>query len=440
MLAEETAIVLFLMLAALVTALATRFGRSYISMPMVFVAAGVIIGPLLESPIFADLNREGAALIAELSLALILFADASTLDFSKVREDPLLPGRLLVIALPLTILLGAAAAMLLFDNIPLGYALLLASVLAPTDASLGLPIYTNPRVPARIRRALNIESGLNDGIASPFVVLFVGMTLSELGPAAPGLGGWLTEALVELGVAVITGLVVGAVAGRLLRTAISRGWTSGVWGQISIFALALGCYYLSVTLNGNGFVAVFIAGLIFGNASRHDLAEQTEFAEATGTLLSLGVWTAFGALLVAPRLADMTTLYGGRILLYAVLSLTIVRMLPVAISMIGTGLRRDTTLIMGWFGPRGLASVVFALLASIKLVEENVTDEPLALLMTATVLISVFAHGISAKPLVNWYANRLEKAEQSHRELEEVPEMPSRRRYEMMSVSTGKRI
>jgi NhaP-type Na+/H+ or K+/H+ antiporter len=363
-------------------------------------------------------------LLAELTLAMILFSDASNLNMRKVSDDVSLPGRLLVFALPMIIILGGIIGKVLFPDLPLGYALLLAAILAPTDAALGLPIYTNPRMPGRIRRALNIESGLNDGIVSPFVILFVGMTLSE---ERVLLGNWVTAALFELGIAVLIGVVIGYVAGAFLETAVSRKWTSDLWAKISILAVALTSFFLSVGVGGNGFVAAFVGGIFFGHASRHKLAEETEFVEGTGTLLAMLIWTVFAAIFVTPQLIDMSLAFNGRAILYAILSLTLVRMLPVAVSMIGTGLRRDTVLLMGWFGPRGLASVVFGLLAAGAFQEEGLPVEPMATILTLTILISVFAHGLSARPLVNWYANRLDEAQEAQVELEEVPEFSTRR-------------
>jgi NhaP-type Na+/H+ or K+/H+ antiporter len=424
----------FLLLAALVTGLARIFGRWYISMPMIFVLAGIFLGPEMADILVVTPRTEGIQLLAELTLAMLLFSDASTLNLKKIREDVSLPGRLLGIALPLIILLGGILGKLIFPEIPIGYALLVAAILAPTDAALGLPIYTNPSMPARIRRALNIESGLNDGIVSPFVILFLGITLTE---ERVLLGNWVTAALIELGLAVLIGISVGIVAGVFLETAVSRKWTTDMWSKLSILTVALACFFLSEAVGGNGFVASFVGGLIFGQLSKHKLAEQTEFAEAAGTLMSMLVWTIFAAIYVSPAVVDWALTYGGRAFIYALLSLTIVRMLPVALSMIRTNLRWDTVLIMGWFGPRGLASVVFGLLATASFQEEGISVEPLATIVTLTVLFSIFAHGFSAQPLVNWYANRLEQAEEAEAELAEVPEM--RIRSGLMGLSPQSR-
>jgi sodium/hydrogen antiporter len=421
---SELVFAAFLLLAALVTGLSAIFSRRYITMPMIFVFAGILLGQDTFGVLNMDPNTEGVQLLAELTLAMILFSDASNLTLRKVSDDVSLPGRLLVFALPMIIILGGIIGKVLFPDLPPGYVLLVAAILAPTDAALGLPIYTNPRMPGRIRRALNIESGLNDGIVSPFVILFVGMTLSE---ERVLLGNWITAALFELGIAVLIGVIIGYVAGAFLETAVSRKWTSDLWAKLSILAIALTSFFLSVGVGGNGFVAAFVGGISFGHASKHKLAEETEFVEGTGTLLAMLIWTVFAAIFVTPQLIDMALAFNGRAILYAILSLTLVRMLPVAISMIGTGLRRDTVLLMGWFGPRGLASVVFGLLAAAAFQEEGLPVEPMATILPLTILFSVFAHGLSARPLVNWYANRLDEAKEAHVELEEVPEISTRR-------------
>ncbi|MFN2171907.1 MAG: cation:proton antiporter [Candidatus Promineifilaceae bacterium] len=420
---SELVFAFFLILAALVTGLARIFGRWYISMPMIFVFAGILFGPQVADILVVSPSSENIQLLAELTLAMLLFADASTLNVRRISEDISLPGRLLGIALPLIIILGGILGKLLFPELPVGYVLLVAAILAPTDAALGLPIYTNPLMPVRIRRALNIESGLNDGIVSPFVILFLGVTLTE---ETVFLGDWVSDALIELGLAVLIGAAVGYAAGVFLKTAVSRKWTTEMWSKLSILTVALACFFLSVAVGGNGFVAAFIGGLVFGQASNHKLAEQTEFAEGAGTLMSMLVWTVFAAIYISPAVLDWAMTYGGRAILYALLSLTVVRMLPVALSMIGTGLRLDTVLLMGWFGPRGLASVVFGLLATAGFQEAGLSVEPLATIVTLTVLFSIFAHGLSAQLLVNWYAGRLDRAEEAEVELAEVEELPIR--------------
>jgi NhaP-type Na+/H+ or K+/H+ antiporter len=396
-------------------AFAVWLGRFSITMPIIFVAVGALLAPggLVAS--------EDVELLTEMTLALLLFADASTLNFRKVRDDALLPTRLLFIGMPLIIALGGILAFGLFPGEEIGFAFLLAAILAPTDAALGLPIFNNPRVPVRIRRTLNVESGLNDGIATPFVALFTALALAE---ETHQTGGWLLSALSEIGFGLAVGVVAGLVGGWLFATAVKRGWTSTTGEQIGNLALALGAFWMAKALGGNGFIAAFGAGLLFGHATRERLHVATEFTETSGTLLSLFVWVVFGANLVPPLLQSFNPLA----LLYALLSLTAIRLIPVAVSMIGAGLRADTVLMMGWFGPRGLASVVFTLMVYDSFLEADRSFDLLVGTAAWTILLSVVLHGISAVPLANWYGRRLETADPSAPEMVELPELGIRRR------------
>jgi NhaP-type Na+/H+ or K+/H+ antiporter len=417
-------IAIFLIIAAVYLAFAGQLGRRSVTMPMVFLTLGLIIGLSPWQLLEGGTQSEALRLLAELTLAMILFADASMLNLRAIWADRELPARLLLIGLPLCLVLGALVARLLFPEAPLGMALLIAAILVPTDAALGLPVFTDERIPTRIRNALNVESGLNDGIVTPFVGLFLALTLAEENVL---LGNWLVDSAVELTVGVGVGVALGWLGGRLLETARRNRWASGQSERLAILALGLGCYFLAGALGGNGFVAAFVGGIIFGAASRRDLAEEAEFTEDVGTLLSLAVWTQFGVLVASGSLINDILAAGWTPLLYALLSLTVIRMVSVAISLIGTGLRSETVALMGWFGPRGLASVVFGLLALLTFEEAGQPIEPLVATVTWTVTLSVFAHGLTAQPLVSRYAARLSGAEVGHREMEEATELPLRR-------------
>ena len=408
-------VAIFLGLVVVYGAVAIRLGRFSITMPIIFVAVGALMGPQ------GLVSTKDVELLTEMTLALLLFADASTLNFRQVTDDARLPGRLLLIGMPLIIALGGLVAYGLFPEEGLGFALLLGAILAPTDAALGLPIFNNPRVPVRIRRALNVESGLNDGIATPFIALFTALALSL---ETQQTGGWLLSALGEIGIGLGVGIAAGLLGGWLYTAAVKRSWTSATGEQIGNLALALCALMAAKALGGNGFVAAFVGGLMFGHATRERLHIATEFTETSGTALSLLVWTAFGANLVPPLLQSFNPLA----LLYAVLSLTVIRMLPVAISLIGSRMRADTTFIMGWFGPRGLASVVFTLMAYESFHEAARSFDTLADTAAWTILLSVVFHGISAIPLANWYARRLENADPAAPEMVDLPELGIRRR------------
>jgi NhaP-type Na+/H+ or K+/H+ antiporter len=412
----STGLVVFFALVVIYGAVSVWLGHLSITMPLIFVIVGALAGPK------GLITAASAELLVEMTLALLLFADASTLAFRQVRDDPGPPVRLLLIAQPLVIALGGLVAYGLFPKEGAGAALLLAAILAPTDAALGLPIFNNPRAPVRIRRALNVESGLNDGIATPLVGLFIAMTIAEESQQVGS--SWFLSALSQIGIGMAAGIAAGLLGGWLFSTALKRGWTAVTGEQIGNLALAMVAFWTAKALGGNGFVAAFVGGILFGHATRDSLHMATEFTETTGTLLSLFVWAAFGANLVPPLLQAFNPLS----LLYALLSLTVIRMIPVAISMLGTHMRSDTTLIMGWFGPRGLASVVFVLMAYEAFHEAGQSADLLVDTATWTILLSVVLHGISAVPLANWYGRRLEAADTSAAELVEVAELGIRRR------------
>jgi sodium/hydrogen antiporter len=385
------------------TLVASRLDRWWITGPMVFVAAGVILGPGGLDVLPLSLTNETVLTITELTLALLLFSDASTVRLRDVEGDTGLPRRLLFVGLPLTIVAGALLAYLMFPEVGWAAAALIATILAPTDAALGLAVVTNKAVPVRIRRALNVESGLNDGIATPFVTLFIAAVAAEedLGETA-----WGLEALKQIGLAIVAAVVVGYLGGKLLAFANDRGWTSGVSEQIGILALALLAYQGSVAVGGNGFIAAFAGGILFGAATSGRLAEPVQFTETLGLAGSFAVWSIFGALFVGELL---TQDLAAQPILYAVLSLTVIRMVPVAIALIGTHLRRATVAFMGWFGPRGLASVVFTLLA-LEEIERSGGGGMLLETVTWTILLSVVLHGISASPLAARYGASIAKA------------------------------
>jgi sodium/hydrogen antiporter len=395
--------VVYLAVVVFFSVFAAWFGRYSVTMPMFLVLVGALVGPDALGWLDIPSSAATSELVLELTLAMILFADASTLDLKKVRLDAGLPTRLLAIGLPLTVLMGAAVAYVLFRDEGIGFALLMGAILAPTDAALGLPIFTNPRVPGRIRQALNVESGLNDGLATPLVTLFTALAVHDLhsGPSS-----WFVDSLSDISLAVLVGAAGGLLGGWLFRTAVRNTWTTPVAQRIGNLGLALGIYWASLSVGGNGFVAAFVGGLVFGAATRYELHEATDFTEECGAVLSTLVWTIFGTTLVVQLLKS----FNGRAFVFAILALTLVRMVPVAISLIGTGLRRDTVLVMGWLGPRGLASVVFMLISFEALRESEQEIDTLAAMAGWAILLSVVLHALSAAPLAHWYANRLQAA------------------------------
>ncbi len=374
---------------------AARLQRWAVSAPLAFVVLGYLFthGPLA----FAHLTLHSSTIrvVAELTLALVLFSDAARVNLGALRADLALPVRLLALGLPLTIGAGAAAGAVLLGNSGLWVAVLIGAIVAPTDAALGAAILSDERVPARVRRVLNVESGLNDGIATPFVNLFLAGALSAEALHGAGVGRAAIDLLGGAGL----GLGLGLAGALVLDLAARRGWSAPGFRPLGVLALALLTYTLAVLAGLNGFVAAFVGGLASGTLAVPE-APPLEFTEDAGTLLSLTVWFVFGAVMLEPGLEAA----GWRDLIFALLALSAVRMVPVALSLLGAGLDRATVAFIGWFGPRGLASVVFGLVAVDALAPEQARAVLAA--VTLTVALSVLLHGLSATPLAGCYGAR----------------------------------
>jgi NhaP-type Na+/H+ or K+/H+ antiporter len=394
-----TALVLIAVVLIVYSVFAAKLDRWSITAPMVFVGAGTILGLTMGDQLGFVAEPEPVKFVAEITLALLLFADASTLRWSQLKEDGALPVRLLLVAFPLTVLAGFAVAILLEPAAGLAAAALVAAILAPTDAALGLGIFTDPTVPGRVRRALNVESGLNDGLSTPLVTLFLALLVAEEGT---GPENWLVESASEIGIALLVAVVVGGASGWLITLAADKSWTSPTPERLAVLAASLLAYTGSVALGGNGFVAAFVAGLVFSVSSRGAVRESVEFTEVLGLFASFVVWAMFGAFLLAPILERGVR---WEPIVYAVLSLTLVRMIPVAMAMIGSHVDKPGILFMGWFGPRGLASVVFTLIAFEELDRNNLATEGVVEFAAWTVFLSVLLHGLTAKPLARAYGS-----------------------------------
>lgn len=368
-----------------------RLQRADLTPPIVFLVLG---GALAGSGLVEGSTiPETYAPLVEVTLVWVLFSDAAGLQLQQLRRDAGRVARLLGLGLPLTLVFGWATAILFFPQLGPWTALVVAAALAPTDAALGLPVVTNPAVPSPIRRLLTVESGLNDGITTPVVLLAIAGAATAAGMenaegAAP--------ALITLLIGVAVGAAIGGAGGWLLRWTRRRGVAAEDFVGIGVLALALLTYTAAVEVGGNGFVAAFCGGLAFGASAGSRAKSELVFLEQVSSLVSMLVWAVFGAVTVAIVLDRVTVLT----VVYAVLSLTVVRMVPVALSLIGSGLDRRTVLFVGWFGPRGLASIVFALLALDALGPE--ADGAVAII-AVTILLSVLAHGLSATPLATRY-------------------------------------
>jgi NhaP-type Na+/H+ or K+/H+ antiporter len=371
---------------------AGRIERSWISGPIVFVAVGFILGPDALGVFRLNITGEGLRVLAELTLAMVLFTDAANADFGILRRNRGLPERLLLVGLPLTIVLGFVLAAIVFPLLGTLEIALLAAMLAPTDAALGKPVVTNQAVPAVMREALNVESGLNDGICVPIVVLLIGLAVGT--QIEGGTMAHVARVVVEeIGIGLIVGLALTWLTTLMLRFAERRGWISEHWVEIPIVALAAACFAGAQAAGGSGFIACFVGGLLLSGLRERHKEELLRGAEHMGEALALLTWVVFGGIVVA-RLIDRVT---WPALLYAVLSLTVVRMLPVFLCLIGTRTSTTDKLFIGWFGPRGLATIVFAVLV---LDEKLPGNDTMMLAAGWTVLLSVIAHGVTANPLV----------------------------------------
>ncbi len=403
---------LFVALLFLYSLVSRRLERTILTAPIVFTAAGMLMSPALQRIPGTTVNSEIFLGIAEVGLVMLLFTDASRTDLNVLRSIRNLPARLLSIGLLLTIFLGAVAAHLVFPQLSFWEAGILGAILAPTDAGLGQIIVSSPRVPMRIRQALNVEAGLNDGLSVPFLLFFIALAAAgTMEGHAPHLPRLILE---QLGIGVVIGAAIGLAGGWSLGYVRRREWMAESFQQIGVVVLPLLCLAVSEMLGASMFIAAFVAGLTvqigFKDAGKHSV----EFAEEWGQLLNLAVFFLFGLVVVRNwsqvRVADW---------LYAILSLTGVRMLPVAIALIGTRLSAASVIFMGWFGPRGLASIVLGLVYLEQ--EMHLPGEPsIKLAVMATVVLSIFAHGASAMPGINLYERKIESLVDAAPEHQEV--------------------
>ncbi|MEO1608760.1 MAG: cation:proton antiporter [Pseudomonadota bacterium] len=394
-----------------------RLHNTMITPPMVFALFGLAIGTvgldLLDMKVSHDLIHT----LAEITLALVLFSDAARIDVRLLARDHDLPMRMLAIGMPLTILFGTLAALALPLGLGIFEAALLAAILAPTDAALGQAVVSSRLVPVRIRQALNVESGLNDGIALPFVYLFA--ALMTMNAAAGDTASLALFTLKQLTLGPLVGVGVGIIIGYLAVRANRSGWMDLVFEGPMVLATVALAFAGADAVGGNSFIAVFVAGLTFGRMLDGKCKFILEFAEAEGQMLILIAFMLFGAVMLPELIGHVT----WPMLAYAALSLTVIRMLPVALSLLGTGVGLASIGFLGWFGPRGLASILFGLLVLERFHSETVST--ILAIVTLTVLISVFAHGMTAVPFARWYG-RMTAKQGLCPEKQDVSEIPLR--------------
>ena len=382
----------------------SKFDNSLITPPMVFTGAGVLIAMLFRNFVEEEFAKEALELVAELTLVIVLFIDASRINLPLLFREHKIPVRLLGVSLPITVLLGAVIAGFMFGEFSIWEAALLAAILAPTDAALGQAVVSSPIVPVRVRQSLNVESGLNDGIVLPMVMLFAALA-SASGAGAEGAeqANWLVYWLKQVTLGPLVGIVVGFGGGFLLRAAKQRELINENFLRLSGVALALVAWAGAIQIGGNGFIAAFVGGMSISGFANSIGEPLRDFGEAEGQMFGLATFLLFGMIALVPAISSANL----NCYIYAVLSLTIVRMIPTALSLIGLKLRTSTVLFLSWFGPRGLASLLFALLVVGEF--DLPHAEQILTISVLTVVLSMIAHGVSAVPGARLYAAQISK-------------------------------
>ncbi len=380
-----------------------RLERTIFNGAIVFAAFGFVFGPLGLNFLSLDIEKEGLRTLAELTLALVLFIDASNANLDVLKQQIRIPRNLLLIALPLIILFGFGVGVLIFGSLTLIEIAILATILAPTDAALGKAVITNEAVPEKIREGLNIESGLDDGICVPILFIFLALA-SKSGIEGDTTMYALTLVAEEIGIGVVVGVGLVVLGSWLLKHFSDRGWITETWKQLPVIALAVSCFAVAQYIGGSGFIACFVGGLLFGWIAKNHKHKLLFAAEGGADTLALITWVVFGAAVVGHTIDKFT----WEPFVYALLSLTVIRMVPVFLVLLGPQLRTDEKLFIGWFGPRGLATIVFAVIV----LNENLPGgDTIALVAVHTIVLSVIFHGISANPFIKALASRIRKSQ-----------------------------
>ena len=378
--------------------IANRLSRTFITAPMVFLGFGALVAQVGMVP--AASSEAALHVVAEIALIVLLFLDAAQIDQRALLKRRVWPFRMLAIGLPLGFLFGVALGWVLLPEWPLALIALIAAILVPTDAALGQPVISNPDVPERPRRALTVEGGLNDGLALPLILIMAALAAPER--MVPE-GGWVVFSAKQVVLGPLVGGALGAIGGWVLLWAKRTRATADIYEGIGALALAATAYLAAQQVGGSGFVAAFAAGLGFGAVVRGQCAFVYEFTESEGQLLS---WTAFfllGAVLVPDAIAHLTL----DTFLLILGSLVLVRPLAIWLSLLGTDASTTTRLFFGWFGPRGLATALFALLV-FEQFDHEIGEDVLFLAVNA-VWISALLHGVTAAPGAAWYAKHLSR-------------------------------
>ena len=389
---------LFAALIFLYSIFATRIEKMLVNGPFLFMVVGIILGPLVLNAVDLKISGDEYETLANLALALVLFTGAASVDLEVLKSSVTIPARLLFIGLPLTIISGFIAGYFIFNDLLIIELAILATVLAPTDAALGEAVVKDQVVPTKVRNALNVESGLNDGISVPiFLLLLAFLKVHAIDEVTWQFGMGLFAK--EIGIGLAVGLVIMYLGAKLLLFAEMRKWIGTAWKPAIVISLALSCFALADILGGSGFIACFTGGFIYGAVNKKYKSNLQEHAEGLGNVLTFLIWIIFGSFIISTYFRDFT----WPVLLYSLISLTLVRIVPVMIALTGSKVTLKEKLFIGWFGPRGLASIVFAvMLLDAHLPRENTV----ILTIICTVMLSVILHGITANPLVNSFKTK----------------------------------
>ena len=371
--------------------------RLNISGPMMFTGFGLLLSPLAFNFTQVSVNAEFITIIVEVALVLVLFADAALLDLKLLKKSWEIPARLLFIGLPLTIISGALVAQIIFPDEPITYLILLSLLLAPTDAALGKAVVSDPKIPKRVSSSINVESGLNDGMVFPIVLTVVAMISSGLTQTEDN--SWVMYVFEQIIFGALVGGAIGFSGTKLITLTVKYNWMASNYRNLIPIALAILSFYLAESVEGNGFIAAFFAGLYAGNTSEKTREHIEDFTESEGELFVLVSFFLFGLAFVPETIEFIT----WNVVLYAFLSLTVLRMVPVMVCLVGSKLGFATMIFIAWFGPRGIASILYALIVAHEMGTMR-GFETIYAVVTVTVLMSIFAHGLSAQPFTNLYA------------------------------------
>ncbi|WP_430815295.1 cation:proton antiporter [Carboxylicivirga sp. RSCT41] len=375
--------------------IAGKIERYPFSAPIFFLVIGAALGPLVFHFYKIDFNYENYKLLSEFTLALVLFSDASKANLKVLKHHLALPSKLLLIGLPITILLGFLIGIIMFPDFSWVEVAILATILAPTDAALGEPVVSNKSVPSKIREGINVESGLNDGICVPILMLLLAIHSTSLNESV-SLSYGLSVFGEEIGIGVLVGVSVSLFGTILIKRSIKKEWGESAWKTSIVILMSLFSFALAQSLGGSGFIACFVGGLTFNMLFKHNKMAFLEGSEGLSKILNALVWFVFGCVITGWILHQLT----WEVIVYAILSLTVIRMIPVLLSLLNFPIGLYGKVFTAWFGPRGLASIVFTIMVFEEQLPHGTTIIEIALV---TILLSVFAHGISANPMTKGF-------------------------------------